>query len=46
MVGAAAFWDLKLVYDEVTAEKAAEQCDGSRSLCRCLTAPLLGRVRV
>jgi hypothetical protein len=34
------------VHDEVTAEKAAEQCDGARSLCGCLTAPLLGRVRV
>jgi len=28
MVGAASFWELKVVHDEVTAEKAAEQCDG------------------
>jgi hypothetical protein len=32
MVGAVSFWDLKLVHDEVTTEKAAEQrqkqCDG------------------
>jgi hypothetical protein len=28
MVGAVSFWGLKPMRDEVTAEKASEQCDG------------------